>query len=539
MATAAPGRATRAGEASPPEPPRPQPAPAGGGGAALPVKYKGLLTLGVMMATIMQILDTTIANVAIPHMQASLGATRDTVNWVLTSYIVASAIAIPITGWLSDRIGSRNLFLISTVGFVIASAMCGAAQTLEEMVAFRILQGITAAFLNPLSQTVMLDINAPKDQPKAMSIWGMGIMVGPIMGPLIGGYLTDNFDWRWVFYVNLPVGVVTFAILWFLLPSREIRKRQFDVFGFTLLAIGIGSLQLMLDRGQDQDWFSSTEIWIEMLFAVIALWMFVVHLFTGKNPMFERELWKHRNLVTGIFFMLVIGLVMMATMALLPPMLQNLYGYSVFDAGLLLMPRGVGVLITMFAGAQLIQRGWLDPRWSVGIGLAIAAGSLWEMSRWTLEMGSTPFILSGFIQGLGLGLVFMPLNGLAFAGLPPHFRTEASSLLNLLRNVGASVGISAVSALLAQSIQRSHQYLGEHVTATTMNGIGSILQTLGQQGAVVTGMIDNEVNRQASMIAYLNDYWLMAIVTAVSVPLVVLLRKPGAPMKNDPSAAGH
>jgi DHA2 family multidrug resistance protein len=535
MATAAPGRATRAGETSPSSSPRPQPT----GGAALPVKYKGLLTLGVMMATIMQILDTTIANVAIPHMQASLGATRDTINWVLTSYIVASAIAIPITGWLSDRLGSRNLFLISTVGFVIASAMCGAAQTLEEMVAFRILQGITAAFLNPLSQTVMLDINAPKDQPKAMSIWGMGIMVGPIMGPLIGGYLTDNFDWRWVFYVNLPVGVVTFAILWFLLPSRPVRKRQFDILGFSLLAIGIASFQLMLDRGQDQDWFSSTEIWIEMLAAIIALWMFVVHLFTAKNPMFERELWKHRNLVTGIFFMLVIGLVMMATMALLPPMLQSLYGYSVFDAGLLLMPRGVGVLLMMMVGSQLIQRGWLDPRWSVAIGLTIAAASLWEMSSWTLVMGSTPFILSGFIQGLGLGLVFMPLNGLAFAGLPPRFRTEASSLLNLLRNVGASVGISAVSSILAQNIQRSHQYLSEHVTTTTMNGIGMVMQELGAQGAMVTGMIDAEVNRQAAMIAYLNDFWLMAIVTAVSVPLVVLLQKPGGKVENDPAAAGH
>ena len=534
MATAAPGRASRAGEARPPAPPRPQP-----GKAALPVKYKGLLTIGVMMATIMQILDTTIANVAIPHMQASLGATRDTINWVLTSYIVASAIAIPITGWLSDRIGSRNLFLIATVGFVVASAMCGAAQTLEQMVAFRILQGITAAFLNPLSQTVMLDINPPEGQAKAMSIWGMGIMVGPIMGPLIGGYLTDNFNWRWVFYVNLPVGVVCFALLWALLPSRPIRKRQFDVFGFALLSIGIASLQLMLDRGQDQDWFSSIEIWIELIVAVCALWMFLVHLFTARNPMFERELWKHRNLVTGIFFMLVIGLVMMATMALLPPMLQNLYGYSVFQTGMLLMPRGFGVVITMFLSAQLIQRGWLDPRWSVGIGLAIAAFSLWEMSGWTLEMGSTPFIISGFVQGLGLGLVFMPLNGLAFAGLPPHFRTEGSSLLNLTRNIGASVGISIVSALLAQNIQRSHQYLGEHITQSTMNGIGAVVQQLGVQGAMVTGMIDAEVNRQAAMIAYLNDYWLMAIVTAISVPLVILLKKPGAPMKNDPSAAGH
>jgi MFS transporter, DHA2 family, multidrug resistance protein len=534
MATAAPGRASRAGEASP-TPPRPQP-----GVAALPVKNRGLLTLGVMMATIMQILDTTIANVALPHMQASLNATADTITWVLTSYIVASAVAIPITGWLADRIGSRNLFLISTVGFIVASAMCGAAQTLDEMVLFRILQGISAAFLNPLSQTVMLDINPPERQAKAMSIWGMGIMVGPIMGPLIGGFLTDNYDWRWVFYVNLPVGVVCFAILWFLLPSRPIRKRPFDVFGFALLSIGISSLQLMLDRGQQQDWFSSTEVWIEMLTAVISLWMFIVHLAFGKNPMFERELWKHRNLVTGIFFMLVIGLVMMATMALLPPMLQSLFGYSVFDAGVLLMPRGVGVVITMFAGAQLIQRGWLDPRWSVGIGLAIAAWSLWEMSGWTLVMGSTPFIISGFVQGLGLGLVFMPLNGLAFSGLPPHFRTEGASLLNLMRNIGASVGISIVTALLARNIQTSHQYLTEHVTPQAMNGMDpGLLRALGSMGNSALAMIDGIVNQQAAMIAYLNDFWIMALVTAVSVPLVVLLQKSKAPIKNDPSAAGH
>jgi DHA2 family multidrug resistance protein len=534
MATAAPGRASGAGKASP-APARPQE-----GVAALPVKHRGLLTLGVMAATVMQILDTTIANVALPHMQATLGATADTISWVLTSYIVASAIAIPITGWLADRVGSRNLFLIATVGFVIASAMCGAAQTLEEMVAFRILQGISAAFLNPLSQTVMLDINPPERQAKAMSIWGMGIMVGPIMGPLIGGYLTDNFNWRWVFYVNLPVGVACFAILWWLLPSRPIRKRPFDVFGFSLLSVGIAALQLMLDRGQNQDWFSSTEVWIEMLIAVVALWMFIVHLIMGKNPMFERELWKHSNLVTAIFFMLVIGLVMMATMALMPSMLQSLYGYSVFETGLLLMPRGFGVVVTMAISAQLIQRG-VDSRWLVGIGLAIAAYSLWEMSRWTLVMGSTPFIISGVVQGLGLGFVFMPLQGLAFAGLPPRFRTEGSSLMNLTRNVGASVGISVVTAMLSRNIQTSHEYLGAHVTADAMNGLDpNLLRAMGGMGTSVMAMIDGEVNRQAAMIAYLNDYWAMAIVTALSVPLVMLLRRPKGPAeKPDPGAAGH
>ncbi|MBO9712896.1 DHA2 family efflux MFS transporter permease subunit [Sphingomonas sp.] len=533
MATAAPGRGSRAGEAPPPTPPRPQ-----AGVAALETRNRGLLTIGVMMATVMQILDTTIANVALPHMQAALSATSDTITWVLTSYIVASAIAIPITGWLSDRLGSRNLFLFSTIGFVVASALCGAAQTLTEMVAFRILQGITAAFLNPLSQTVMLDINPPERQAKAMSIWGMGIMVGPIMGPLIGGYLTDNFNWRWVFYVNLPVGVITIAILWFLLPSRPIRKRPFDIFGFTLLSLGISSLQLMLDRGQQQDWFASTEIWIEALVAGITLWMFAIHLALGKQPMFDRDLWKHRNLVTAVFFMLVIGLVMMATMALLPSMLQSLYGFSVFDTGLLLMPRGFGVVITMALSAQLIQRG-LDPRWTVGIGLAIAAYSLWEMAGWTIEMGTMPFIISGVVQGLGLGLVFMPLNGLAFQGLPAHYRTEGSSVMNLARSVGASVGISIVTTLLARNIQTSHQYLSEHVTAGTMSGLNLLGQLPVQAGAVM-GMVNNIVNQQAAMIAYLNDYWLMALVTAASVPLVLLLRVSKGPIERpDPAAAGH
>ncbi|WP_423602320.1 DHA2 family efflux MFS transporter permease subunit [Sphingomonas sp. MS122] len=308
-----------AAAASTPAPPAPPPV----SGAALPVRNKGLLTFGVMLATIIQILDTTIANVALPHMQTSLGATADTITWVLTSYIVASAIAIPITGWVSDRIGSRNLFLISIVGFVVSSALCGMAQNLEEMVAFRILQGISAAFMNPLSQTVMLDINEPKDQQRAMAVWGMGIMIGPILGPVLGGYLTENFNWRWVFYVNLPLGAVCLAILWWLLPSRPIRKRGFDLFGFSLLAIGIGALQLMLDRGQGEDWFGSLEIWIEMLLAVTALWMFAVHMATGRNPMFERNLWKNGNLVTALAFMQVVGVVMMATMALLPPMLQN------------------------------------------------------------------------------------------------------------------------------------------------------------------------------------------------------------------------
>lgn len=527
--------AARPASPAPAAPPRPQP-----GVAALPVAHRGLLTLGVMLATIMQILDTTIANVALPHMQTALGATADTVTWVLTSYIVASAIAIPITGWLSDRIGSRNLFLASTIGFIVASALCGMAQSLPEMVAFRILQGISAAFMNPLSQTVMLDINPPERQAKAMSIWGMGIMVGPIMGPVIGGWLTDNFEWRWVFYVNLPLGVICIALLWWLLPSRPIRKRPFDLFGFALLSLGISGLQLMLDRGQGEDWLGSTEIWVELLVALIALWMFAVHMATAKNPMFERDLWRNRNLVTAIFFMLVIGVVMMATMALLPPMLQSLYGHSVFDTGVLLMPRGFGVVLTMAISAQLTQRG-VDPRWLVGLGMTMAAFSLWQMMHWSLEMGSMPIIISGFVQGLGMGLVFMPLNGIAFATLPPHQRTEGSSLLNLSRSIGASVGISIVTTLLARSIQASHAALVPNIRAEQLDTMDPyLLQILGGTGETVLAMANAEINRQAMMIGYLNDFWAMALITAASVPLVLLLRRPKGPVaKPDPAAAGH
>jgi len=523
MATAASPAPAR--PASPPE-----------GAAALHTTNRPLLTLGVMLATIMQILDSTIANVALPHMQPALGATADTVTWVLTSYIVASAIAIPVTGWLSDRVGSRNLFLWSVAGFVASSALCGLAQNLEQMVAFRILQGVSAAFMNPLSQTVMLDINPPERQGKAMAIWGMGIMVGPILGPVIGGWLTESYNWRWVFYVNLPLGVFCYAVLWWLLPSREVRVRPFDTMGFALLAIGIASLQLMLDRGQTEDWFSSTEVIVEALAAGIALWMFVVHLFTARAPMFDRDLFRNRNLVTGLAFMIVVGIVMMATMALLPPMLQRIYGYPVVDTGLLLMPRGFGVVFSMFVAAQLSQRGF-DPRILVGVGFTVAAASLYEMTTWTIMMGSEQFVISGLVQGLGLGLVFMPLNSMAFATLPPHYRTEGSSLMNLMRNIGASVGISAVTALLARNVQTSHADLAAHVTADAVASFDvSMLQRFGGAADAVLSMVDGEVNRQAAMIAYLDDFWAMAIVTAVSVPLVVFLKRPPRPTPGERAA---
>lgn len=522
MASAAAGA-----PATPEETPAPVAPPRGpvAGKPLLETRNRGVLTLGVMGAMIMQILDTTIANVALPHMQTSLGATQDTVTWVLTSYIVATAIALPATGWLSARFGSRNLFLIAVGGFILASMACGTAVSLTEMVVFRVFQGIFAAFINPLSQTAMLDINPPERAAKAMSVWGMGVMIGPIMGPVIGGWLTESYSWRWVFYVNVPVGALTFAILWFLLPSRPKEATSFDALGFVLIGLAVAAFQLMLDRGQERDWFASWEIVIEGLIALAAAWMTVVHLATAKKPLFDRQLFRNRNLVTGMFFMIVIGISTMAPMALLPPMLQSLFGYPVIDTGLMMAPRGVGVLVTMWIAGMLMNR--VDARLSIAVGLVIFAWSLRMMAAYSLEMDYWPVVTAGFIQGIGMGLVFMPLNSLAFATLEGRFRPDGASLLNLFRSIGQSAGISMVTVLLARNIQTSHADLAQHVTATTIPGLN--LGQLDQFGILsdsVMAMADGMVNRQAAMIAYIDDFYLMAWISVAVVPLVLLLRRP-------------
>ncbi|WP_375287979.1 DHA2 family efflux MFS transporter permease subunit [Sphingomonas sp.] len=496
----------------------------------LETRNRALLTVGVMGAMVMQILDTTIANVALPHMQTSLGATVDTVTWVLTSYIVATAIALPATGWLSDRLGSRNLFLIATGGFILASMACGMARSLEVMVAFRILQGIFAAFINPLSQTAMLDINPPERAAKAMGVWGMGVMVGPIMGPVLGGWLTDSYNWRWVFYVNVPVGALTFAILWWLLPSRPRTQRSFDFAGFVYVGIAVSAFQLMLDRGQTEDWFDSWEIVVEGLVALAAAWLAVVHFATARTPLFDRALFRNRNLVTGMLMMIVVGISTMAPMALLPPMLQQLFGYPVIDTGMMMAPRGVGVLATMWLGAQLMGR--VDARVLIISGLVIFAISLRQMAGFSLEMDYWPVVISGFIQGLGMGLVFMPLNALAFATLDGRYRTDGASLLNLMRSIGQSAGISMVTVLLARNIQTSHADLAQHVTAQALPGMDlGALARFGQIGGPAMSFADAMVNEQAAMIAYLDDFYLMSWISLAVIPLVFLLRPPRGKME--------
>jgi len=495
------------------------------GEAALKTRHKGLLVFAIMGASFIQFLDATIANVAIPHMQTSLNASQDSVTWVLTSFIIAGAVATPITGWLADRFGSRNLFLGAVAGFILTSMLCGASVNLTEMVIFRILQGMCAAFIGPMSQSMLLDISAPHEQPRVMTIWSAGVIIAPICGPTIGGWLTESYNWRWVFYINLPIGIPTLIVMWWLLPSRPIRPRKLDMFGYGLLAFSLATFQLMLDRGQQADWFDSWEIIVELLLAISAIWIFFVHMIWTKNPLFDRELFKNPNFATAMGFMIIMGMVMVGISALLPPMLQTLYGYSVLDTGLLMGPRGIGTFISMLAAPKLVQ--FVNPRWLIASGFALAAYSLVQMMDWTLDMDSGPIIISGFVQGLGMGFLFMPLNLIAFATLPPRLRTDGSSLLNLMRSLGASVGISLITSQLSRSIQISHSDLGAHITPYTLPGIdpstADRLGTIGQSGLRI---LDLEINRQAAMIAYLNDFKMMAVLVAIAVPLSLLLRSP-------------
>jgi len=493
--------------------------------AQLPVRNHWLLIVGVMTASLLQVLDVTIANVAIPHMQSTLGAGPDSISWVLTSYIIASAVAMPITGWLADRIGSRRLFLISVSLFVGASMLCGLAQNLEEMVIFRALQGVGGAFIAPLSQSSLLDTTRPSRQPQILALWGMGVMIGPILGPVLGGWLTEVLSWRWVFFVNVPVGAVCFAILFAQLPAHPVRRRRFDLFGFAMIALALASLQLMLDRGNHVDWFAAAETWICLIAAASAAWVATIHLATAKDPLFDRRLFADVNFAVALVFMIVVGAVMFATMALLPPMLQQLFGYGVIDTGMVLMPRGIGVLVSMQLSSLLMRRG-VDARWLVAVGFLIGAWSLDEMAGWSLEADLWHFVVTGLAQGLGIGLVFIPLNATAFATLPPHLRTDGSSLLNLTRSVGSSVGISVVMTLLANDLQRNHAELAENVTPELSAMLDlSTLDRFQQYGQVGLAMMDAEVTRQAAMISYLNDFEMMKWLSLAAIPLVLLMRK--------------
>lgn len=488
--------------------------------------HRGMVTLSVMLATIMQALDTTIANVALPHMQGTMGATQDQISWVLTSYIVAAAIFMPLTGFLTARLGRKRVFMWAVVGFTVASMLCGAAQSLTQIVLFRLLQGVFGACLVPLSQAVLLDTYPPERHGSAMAMWGVGVMVGPILGPSLGGWLTEYYNWRWVFYINLPFGLLAwFGLAAFVHETPIDRQRRFDLLGFALLSLGIGALQMMLDRGESLDWFANPEVVIEAMLAGLALYLFIAHIFTHEHPFIEPALFKDRNFSVGLLFIFIVGIILFATMALLPPFMQNLMGYPVIDVGYLLAPRGVGTMIAMITVGKL--SGKVDVRYKIFLGLLLTSLSLWEMTRFNTDITGWDIVRTGVTQGLGLGLIFVPLSTITFSTLAPRYRNEGTALYSLMRNIGSSIGISVVITYLSRNTQANHAAF-----ADSINPFNLALKQAVEAGVynltTPEGLaaINGEVTRQAATLAYLQDFRLMMWITLAAIPLIALLRVP-------------
>jgi DHA2 family multidrug resistance protein len=487
-----------------------------------------VVTVCAMLATIMQTLDTTIANVALPYIQGGLSTSPDQITWVLTSYIVAAAIMTAPVGWLSERFGQRNFFVVSLLGFTAASMLCGIAESLPEMVIFRLLQGVFGAALVPLSQATMLDLYPPEQRGWAMAIWGMGIMVGPILGPTLGGYLTDAYNWRWVFYINVPFGILAaVGLALFLKDSRPGARSRFDWMGFAYLSLGLASLQLMLDRGELKDWFGSTEVVTELVLACLGFYLFLVHMLLAPGSFIKPRMFHDRNFSAGVLMMFVVGAVLLASMALLPPYLQNLANYPVSTAGLVMAPRGVGTMVAMLLAGRLINR--VGARILMLVGVAILADSMLRMAYWTPDVSTSSIVITSMIQGFGFGLIFTPLSIIAFATLPIEFRVDGTAFFSLVRNVGSAIGISVTAVLLTQNTQIVHSQIADNVTP-----FNRMLQT---SAAYVVWNVTNptglaalnaEVTRQASIIAYADDFKFLFLIT-LPMAILVLFMRPSAP----------
>jgi MFS transporter, DHA2 family, multidrug resistance protein len=483
------------------------------------------ITVCVILATIMQALDTTIANIALPYIQGSVSASQDQINWVLTSYIVAAAIMTPPTGFLAGRFGRKHLFLVAVAGFTVASMLCGMAQSLVQIVLFRILQGMFGAALVPLSQSVLLDVYPKERQGFAMAMWGIAVMVGPVLGPVLGGWLTENYTWRWVFYINLPIGALTFlGIITFLPETDQNASAKLDWFGFGTLSVAIGALQVLLDRGEQLDWFGSGEIWIEAIIAVSAFYLFLAHTFTADKPFVRPALFRDRNFVAGTLFIFIVGITYLASLALLTPYLQSLMNYPIVTAGLVMGPRGIGTMGAMLIVGQLVGR--IDTRLLLAVGLGLTAWSFYEMTGWTPDVSQTTIIVNGVVQGAGLGFLFVPLSTVTLGTLPPEQRTEGAGLYNLSRNIGSSVGISVVTSLLTQNTQANRADIVGHVTA--MNRVfesPTIAQFWNPLTDAGRAALDAMITRQAQIIAYIDDFKLLMIATLVVIPLLIVFKK--------------
>jgi MFS transporter, DHA2 family, multidrug resistance protein len=500
---------------------------------------RNMVTICAMTATVMQALDTTIANVALPYMQGTLSASQDQINWVLTSYIVAAAIMTAPVGWIANRFGRKRIFIICSAGFTIASVLCGLAQDIGQMVVFRLVQGVFGAALVPLSQAAMLDNYTLQERAKAMAIWGMGVMMGPIMGPSLGAWLTETYSWHWVFFVNLPFGIFTvLGLVIFMEETNKNMELRFDWLGFTALAVAIGSLQLALDRGEQLGWLESNEIIAEFVIAGIGFYYFLAHSLTTSRPFIQFALFKDKNFVGGCVFMAVMGLVLFSTMALSSPFLQNVIGYPIITAGLLLASRGCGTFVAMMMVGRMMR--YIEARTLIVSGLSITCASLYYMTYWTDLTGATEIMVVSIIQGFGFGLVFVPLSTVAFLTLPNHLRTDGTSMLTLMRNVASSVGISLVISQLTQGTRYNYAILSEHINpfnhALQMPQVSTMLDLATDRGRALADVI---VRAQAQIVAFSQDYQMVMIFTACAIPLAIMIGSSKAALRKQAAGPEH
>ena len=494
----------------------------------LMVTHRGIITVSAMAATLMQALDSTIANVALPYMQGSFSTSYEEITWVLTSYVIAAAIMTAPVGWLSARFGQKRVYLVSIIGFTLASMACGVATSLPQMVVYRLIQGVFGAALVPLSQATMMNIYPAEKRGAAMALWGMGVMVGPILGPTLGGYLTDWYNWRYVFFVNLPFGIASTVGLWLFLPGEKAQKSlRFDWFGFTTLAFGIGALQLMLDRGEIKDWFASTEVIVEGVVAAGGIYLFLVHMLTGEKPFISPALFRDRNFNAGLVAMFAMGMVLLASSAVLAPWLQVLGGYPVDVAGVLLAPRGIGTMLAMMIAGRIADR--VDPRILIAFGVTLMWWTLSRLSSWTPAVDEVTLFVNTVIQGFGMGFVFIPLTVVAFATLPGRLRYEGTALFSLLRNIGSAIGISVFETLLSTGTRVEHAALTPFASpynhALTVSP--EVAHALAPQTAHGAALLNAMIDYQAQVIAYNNDYWLMALLALPILALLPFMRRPG------------
>jgi DHA2 family multidrug resistance protein len=514
---------------------------------AHPLINPWIVAVSVMFATFLEVLDTTIVNVSLPHIAGSLSASPEEATWALTSYLVANAIVLPLTGWLSGFFGRKRLLTIAVAGFTTTSFLCGLAPSLPFLVVFRLLQGLTGGVLQPMSQAIMLEAFPPEKRGKAMAFWALGIVVAPILGPVLGGWLTDNYSWRWVFYVNIPIGVISiFMTRAFIFdpPYLKATKRRVDAIGIGLLAIGIGCLQFLLDKGQQEDWFDSNLIRALAFASVSALVLFVVHALRADEPVLDLRVLKDRTYSTGVFLMTVLGFVLFGSLVMLPLFLQTVLGYPAMQAGIAMAPRGIGSFLAMPVIGILM--GKLDPRKMVAAGLSVAGITLYALSLINLNAGYWDIFWPQLIQGTSMGLLFIPLSTLSMASISREKMGNATSLFNLMRNLGGGLGIAFVATSVSRSTTTHSALLSEHINAyspqaqTAINGARSMFMARGSDWATATtqayGVLFGMIQRQSAMIAFIDIIRLLAFIFIAAIPLVFIMKRPKGAASPPPGA---